>query len=601
MAETGTGENKNFFLDVKQSIRGQAWVSRLDNNRTALAISQRFGLSEIVGRILAGRQVELDMVDIWLNPTLRELMPAPETVVDLIKGAQRIVDAVQQNKQIAIIGDYDVDGISSTSILTQFLTSAGAVPLKHIPDRAKEGYGPSIYAVEKLQDEGAEVLVTLDCGTASHAPLARAKELGLDVVVVDHHQVPETMPDVFALINPNRNDDLSGLGNLCAAGVTMMLIGTLNKMLRENDWWSETRPGPDILQYLDLVALATVCDVVPLTGLNRAFVRQGLKVMASRKRVGLTALADAARLVRKPDVYALGFIIGPRLNAAGRIGSAMVGVDLMTTSDKGKANAISMQLENWNRERQAIELGVVDRADMQAQKALGETGQLPVLVVSGQDWHPGVLGLAAARLKERYHVPSFVLGFAKGSDEASGSGRSIKGVDLGGAIQEAVKAGIVKKGGGHAMAAGLTVGCEQIGDLRAFLEDRLAEDTAKAQLNQSIKIDAALTASGATIALIEQIEMAGPFGSANPSPMFAFPAHRVVYADIAGTDHVRCTLASADGSRIKAIAFRVADTELGELLLSERSMPLHFAGKLAINDWGGRREPQLFIEDVARA
>jgi len=593
-------DDGQFFLGVKQSIRAQAWVGRLKEPRNALAISQRFDLPEIVGRILAGRDVGLDEVDVWLNPTLRDLMPAPETVVDLVKGSKRLVEAICQNEQIAIIGDYDVDGISSTSILLEFLTSAGAKPLTHIPDRVKEGYGPSIYAIEKLYGQGARVVVTLDCGTASHEPLASASELGVDVVVVDHHQVPEELPQAFAVINPNRHDDLSGLGALCAAGVTMMLIATLNKMLREQDWWNDQQSAPDILQYLDLVALATVCDVVPLKGLNRAFVRQGLKVMATRQRVGLAALADGARLVRKPDVYALGFIIGPRLNAAGRIGSALLGVDIMTTSDRGQANAIAQQLESWNRERQAIELGVVDRADMQARDAMGQTGNLPVLVVAGQGWHPGVLGLAAARLKERYHVPSFVLGFAKNSDEASGSGRSIKGVDLGGAVQAALKAGIVKKGGGHAMAAGLSIANDRIGDLRAFLEERLAKETELARENQSIKIDAALTASGATIALIEQIEMAGPFGAANPAPMFAFPAHRVVYADIAGTDHVRCTLAAADGSRIKAIAFRVADTELGELLLTERSMPLHFAGKLAINDWGGRREPQLFIEDVAR-
>ncbi len=591
---------RQFFLDVKQSIRGQAWVPRLDQTREALAISQRYGLSEIVGRILAGRGVGLDEVDVWLDPKLRALMPAPETVVDLVKGAGRIVKAICAGEQIAVLGDYDVDGISSTSILVQFLLAAGANPLAHIPDRVKEGYGPSIFAVEKLHGEGAQILITLDCGTASHAPLARAKELGLDVVVVDHHQVPEELPETFALINPNRNDDLSGLGNLCAAGVTMMLIATLNKMLREKDWWDDQRPAPNILDYLDLVALATVCDVVPLTGLNRAFVRQGLKVMANRRRVGLVALADSARLVRRPDVYALGFVIGPRLNAAGRIGSAMIGVDLMLSTDRGKANAIAQQLESWNKERQAIELGVVDRADMQAQAAMGKTGNLPALVVAGEGWHPGVLGLAASRLKERYKVPSFVLGIAKDSGQATGSGRSIKGVDLGGAVQAAVKAGIVTKGGGHAMAAGLSIAKDRIGDLRAFLEDVLAEETELAQQHQSLKIDAALTASGASIALIEQIESAGPFGAGNPSPMFAFPAHRVVYADIAGTDHVRCTLASGDGSRIKAIAFRVADTELGELLLTERSMPLNFAGRLAINDWGGRREPQLFIEDVAR-
>jgi len=593
-------DDKQYFLDVKKSARGQAWVPRLVQTRDALAISQRYGLSEIVGRILAGRGVGLDDVDVWLDPTLRALMPDPETVVDLVKGAGRIVKAIGDGEQIAVLGDYDVDGISSTSILVQFLQAAGANPLRHIPDRVKEGYGPSIFAVEKLHGQGARVLVTLDCGTASHVPLARAKELGLEVVVVDHHQVPEELPESFALINPNRNDDLSGLGHLCAAGVTMMLIATLNKILREKDWWGDERPAPDILQYLDLVALATVCDVVPLTGLNRAFVRQGLKIMANRTRVGLVALADSARLVRGPDVHALGFILGPRLNAAGRIGSAMIGVDLMTCNDRGQANAIAQQLENWNKERQAIELGVVDQADMQAQAAMGKSGNLPALVVAGKDWHPGVLGLAASRLKERYKVPSFVLGIAKDSGEATGSGRSIKGVDLGGAVQAAVKAGIVKKGGGHAMAAGLSIDENRIGDLRAFFEETLAGETELAKQNQSLKVDAALTASGATIALIEQIETAGPFGAANPSPMFAFPAHRVVYADIAGTDHVRCTLAAADGSRIKAIAFRVADTELGELLLTERSMPLNFAGRLAINDWGGRREPQLFIEDVAR-
>jgi len=594
-----TGERR-IFLDVENSMRGQAWVDRLQGTREALAISQKFDLSEIVGRIIAGRNIDLDDVEVWLNPTLRDLMPTPDKLVDLIKGAGRIVDAINGGEQIAIIGDYDVDGISSTSILLQFLRYAGAEPLAHIPDRAKEGYGPSIFAVDKLHGEGATVLVTLDCGTSSHEPLAHAKELGMDVVVVDHHQVPEELPQTFALINPNRNEDLSGLGHLCAAGVTFMLVATLNKILRESGFWSDDRPEPTLLQFLDLVALATVCDVVPLTGLNRAFVRQGLKVMAGRGRVGLVALADNARLVRKPDVYALGFIIGPRLNAAGRIGSAMVGVDLMVASDRGKANAIAAQLENWNRERQAIELGVVDRADMQAQAAMGKSASLPALVVSGQGWHPGVLGLAASRLKERYKVPSFVLGIDKDGKEATGSGRSIKGVDLGAAVQAAVKAGIVIKGGGHAMAAGLSISKDRIGDLRAFFEETLAQDTQAAQANQSLKIDAALTASGATLALIEKIETAGPFGAANPSPMFAFPAHRVVYADIAGTDHVRCTLAASDGSRIKAIAFRIADTEMGELLLTERSMPLHFAGRLTINDWGGKREPQLFIEDIAR-
>lgn len=593
-------ESGSFFLEVEKSISGQAWIDRVSSPRRALAIAQKFDLPEIVARILAARDVGLDDVETWLSPTLRELMPSPDVVMDLQKGAARIVKALEAGETIAIIGDYDVDGISSTTILTQFLQAAGAAPVFHIPDRITEGYGPSIMAVEKLAGEGAKLLITLDCGIASHQPLARARELGLDTIIVDHHQVPQVIPDHFAAINPNRNDDLSGLGYLCAAGVTMMLIATLNKQLREVGWWdNKAGEAPDILQYLDLVALATVCDVVPLTGLNRAFVRHGLKIMASRNRTGLAALMDAARLARKPDVYALGFVIGPRINAAGRIGTARTGIELLCENDRGKANQIAAKLEGWNRERQAIELGVIDKADLQAQAAFGKNANLPVLVVSGNGWHPGVLGLAAARLKERYNVPSFVLGIDK-NGSASGSGRSIKGVDLGSAVAQAVERGIISKGGGHAMAAGLTIDEKNLGQLRAFMEEALAKPTALARQNRALKIDAAVTASGANLELIEKIERAGPFGAANPAPMFALPSHRVVYADIAGTDHVRCTLAAPDGSRIKAIAFRVADTELGETLLTERAMPLHFAGRLAINEWGGRREPQLLISDVAR-
>ena len=527
-------------------------------------------------------------------------MPTPDKVRDLEKAAQRMGQAIVNGEIIGLVGDYDVDGVSSVTILRQFLEACGNSPMIHIPDRVKEGYGPSIEAVDKYVDAGVAVLVTLDCGIASLEVLAHAKASGLDTIVLDHHQVLPELPEAHAVVNPNRNDDLSGLGMLCAAGVTFMLIAALNRDLRENGWWNEQRPAPDVLQYLDLVALATVCDVVPLTGLNRAFVRQGLKVIASRGRVGMAALCDHAAIKRAPDAYTLGFVLGPRVNAAGRIGSALDAVELFIESDRGRANALAAKLESYNRERQGIELGVIDQAGFQAEKAIGEARKLPVLVVCGENWHPGVLGLAASRLKERFNIPSFALGFEKGSDLASGSARSIKGVDLGAAVQEAVALGIVEKGGGHAMAAGLSIRTDRLGDLRQFLEERLGPEVEQAQANRVLKIDAAVSASGANISLIDSFDMAGPFGSANPAPMFALPAHKIVYADIAGTDHVRCTLAADDGSRIKAIAFRVADSELGELLLTERNIPLHFAGRLTINDWGGRREPQLFIEDVAR-
>ena len=589
-----------YFLGVEKSLTGQAWTERLENSASALAIAQQCELPEIVARVIAGRGVAAGEVKDWLAPTLRNLMPDPGVLRDMEKGADRLANAIMNDETIGIIGDFDVDGICSTSILSEFLDAAGGAYARHIPDRSKDGYGPNAPAIDHLAGQGAKVLVTLDCGIAAHEALAHARAVGLDAIVVDHHQAGEVLPAGHAIINPNRHDDLSGLGMLCAAGVTMILVAATARALRKAGWWSDARPEPDLLQYLDLVALATVCDVVPLTGLNRAYVRQGLKIMAGRGRTGLVALADTARLNRAPDVHALGYVLGPRLNAAGRIGSAMQGVELLTSRGRGRANEIAFQLEEYNRARQEIELGVVNQAVVQAEAAMGKSGNLPVLVVSGKGWHPGVLGLAAARLKERFKVPSFVIGLGAGDELAGGSGRSITGVDLGRAVQAAVKAGIAAKGGGHAMAAGLTIAPGRIGDLRAFLETELAQETALARASQALKIDAALTASGATLSLIESLEKAGPFGARNPSPVFAFPAHRIVYADIAGTDHVRLTIAAGDGSRLKAIAFRVADSELGELLLTERSHPLHFAGRLNINDWGGRRTPQLLVSDVAK-
>ncbi|NNE22595.1 MAG: single-stranded-DNA-specific exonuclease RecJ [Rhizobiales bacterium] len=589
----------DFFLGVERSILGQPWRARLSDNRSALAISERLDLPEILGRVLAGRNVSADEAEAFLNPTLRALMPAPEKLRDMNKGAERIAAAVMHGETIGIIGDYDVDGMTSCAVLSMFLNAAGTNPEIHIPHRVTEGYGPSRQAVETLQAKGSQMIVTLDCGVMAHDSMDHAAELGIDTVIVDHHQVSEVLPQAMAIINPNRNDDLSGVGYLCAAGVTMILVAATNRVLREAGWWSDERPAPDILQWLDLVALGTVCDVVPLMGLNRAYVTQGLKVMSSRGNTGLTALADAARLNRRPDVYALGFLLGPRLNAAGRIGSAMLGLELLTATDRGKAMNIAQQLEKLNRERQEIELQIVASATAQAEAALGKASNLPILVVSGENWHAGVLGLVASRLKERFDLPCFALGHTPGDEIASGSGRSIPGVDLGSAVQGAVAEGVVIKGGGHAMAAGLTLEIGQIGALRAYLENHLADDVKTAGELKALEIDGAVSASGASIALIETLERAGPYGSGNPAPVFALPAHRVAYADAAGADHVRCTLQAADGARINAIAFRALHTELGELLLTERGKPLHIAGRLSVNDWGGSRKPQLMIADAA--
>ncbi len=588
------------FLDVERSLNARRWAPRLTDSRTALAIAERHGLPEILARVLAARGVGLDDAGTYLNPTLRALMPRPEAVRDLQAGAQRVAAAAMDGETVGIIGDYDVDGMSSCALMMLFLRAAGIEPHVHIPHRVSEGYGPSVEAVEALRGQGCSLLITLDCGVMAHDPLARAVALGMDTVVVDHHQVGEELPQALAVINPNRQDDLSGLGNLCAAGVAMLLVGVTNSVLREAGWWGDERPAPDLLGWLDLVALGTVCDVVPLTGLNRAYVQQGLKVMGHRRHAGLVALGDAARLNRRPDAHALGFVLGPRLNAAGRIGSAMLGFELLTCTDRGRAAEIAQKLERLNRERQEIELAILDRAVRQAEEAGAGHAATPAIVVAGEGWHAGVLGLIASRLKEKFNRPAFAIGIDKEKPHASGSGRSIPGADLGHAVARAVEQGILVKGGGHPMAAGLTIDSKRLGDLRVFLEEHFAAEVATATADPALKIDGALSAGGATLDLITMLERAGPYGSGNPAPVFALPAHRVAYADSAGADHVRCTLQAPDGKRLKAIAFRALHTDLGETLLSERAQPLHIAGRLAINDWGGKREPQLFIDDAAR-
>jgi single-stranded-DNA-specific exonuclease len=420
----------------------------------------------------------------------------------------------------------------------------------------------------------------------------------MESIIVDHHQAGAELPMAHAVINPNRQDDISGQGHLCAAGVVMILVAATNKLLRERGHYAAGRAEPNMLQWLELVALATVCDVVPLKGLNRAYVTQGLKVMARRENVGLAALADVAGLKRRPDVYALGFLLGPRLNAAGRIGHADEALSLLMATDKGEAANLARALDDLNRKRQATEMRAVDEALVQAELSLGAARKPTIVIAAAEDWHPGVVGLVAARLKERFKLPAFALAINRKTGHAVGSGRSVSGVDLGRAVRAALEEGLLLKGGGHAMAAGLTIDASRLADLRQFLDERLAAEVESAR-DDALLVDAALTATGATLDLIELLEQAGPYGSGHPAPLFVFPAHRVVYADAAGADHIRCTLAASDGTRLKAIAFRAMGTAMGEMLLSERQLPLHVAGRLVADEWGAKRQPSLQIEDVA--
>jgi single-stranded-DNA-specific exonuclease len=590
-------DSNSAFLNVSRSAKGQRWQARLEDQRFAQTISEKHDLPEILGRVMAARGVAVEDVENYLNPTLRGLMPKPSSLMDMEKGAGRLAQAIISREKIGIISDYDVDGVSSAALLLRFLRAVGHDALVYLPDRLTEGYGPSEKAVTSLKEQGAELLLTLDCGVLSHDPLAHAAELGLTTIIVDHHQAGVDLPQAFAVINPNRQDDISGQGHLCACGVVMILIATTNKHLREMGHYQTTQE-PNMLQWLDLVALATICDVVPLKGLNRAYVTQGLKVMARRDNLGIAALCDVGGVKRKPDTYSLGFILGPRINAAGRVGHADEALALLTTQDKGDASALAHHLNEMNRHRQAVELRVVDEAIAQAEAAMGQAKKPAVLVVAAESWHPGVVGLAASRLKDRYGVPSLVLAINKAQQTATGSGRSIIGVDIGKAIRESLDGGHIVKGGGHAMAAGLTLKIENLGAFRQFMEGAL---TAQVNANRetALLVDGALTANGATLDLIELLEQAGPYGAANPSPMFVFPAHKVVYADRVGNDHIRCTLVGSDGTKLKAIAFRALGTELGELLLSERSHPIHIAGRLVADEWGAKRVPSLQIEDAA--
>ena len=585
------------FLNVTRSAKGQRWLARPLDARLAEAMAQKHDLPEILCRVMAARGVGLDQAEAWLNPTLRSLAPKPAALMDLEKGAARLADAVISGEPIGVITDYDVDGVSSGALLLRWLRALARDAQVYIPDRIHEGYGPSEKAVSSLKDQGVSLLLTLDCGVLSHDPLAHAADLGLATIIVDHHQAGAELPQAWAVINPNRQDDTSGQGHLCACGVTFLLVAAATKVMRERGAFREAAE-PNLLQWLDLVALATVADVVPLKGLNRAYVTQGLKVMARRDNLGLAALADVGALKRAPDVYALGFVLGPRLNAAGRIGHAAEALALLTAQERGEAAKLAQRLNDLNRQRQAVELRVVDEAMAQAEAALGASRNAACIIVAAETWHAGVVGLAASRMKDRFNLPSFVLAINKVTGHATGSGRSIAGADLGQVVRAASEAGLLIKGGGHAMAAGITVEVQKLAALRQFVDEQLARSVAESR-EQSLVVDGALSAGGASLELIELLEQAGPYGAGNPAPTFVFPAHRVAYADRAGTDHVRCSIVASDGTRLKAIAFRALGTALGELLLSERQHPIHLAGRLVADEWGPKRVPSLMIEDAA--
>jgi single-stranded-DNA-specific exonuclease len=588
------------FLGVANSLTGKMWRDRLDARGAALAlaIAQRYHLPEMLARVLAGRDVEIDAVEDFLDPTIRKLMPDPHTVTQMETAAKRIAEAATRGEKVAIFGDYDVDGATSAALLAWHLRHCGLDPLIHIPDRIFEGYGPNIEAVRALGAKGATLLVTVDCGTTSLEALAEARRLGMSVVVIDHHQCGDELPEVEALVNPNRPDDISGLGHLAAVGLVLITLVAVNRELRRRGFWTAEMPEPDLLGMLHHVALGTVADVAPLIGLNRAFVAKGLVAMRRRDHVGHTALMDVSRLSGPPEAWHLGFMLGPRINAGGRIGRADLGVRLLLEGDVSEAARIAAELDRLNSERRVIEQMAEAQAEAEALASLGLEDKGSVIVTASEGWHPGVVGLVASRLKEKFGRPAFVIALEPGGI-GTGSGRGIGGVDLGKAVRQAVHDGILLKGGGHAMAAGVTLRKEKLGEFRAFMESALAHDVTQSRHVNEILVDGAVSARGVTPDLVATLNRAGPFGSGNPEPVIALPSHELVYADEVGQAHLRVRFKSGDGAIVNGMAFRSIGQKLGNAIAAHRGQPLHVAASLALDRWQGAERVQLRVLDVA--
>jgi len=588
-------------LGVAASLSGKAWRWRGGNMELDESqVSGPLGLDRtILDQLLLTRGVAEDDLARHAQPTIRGFLPDPSVFQDMDTAAERLAQSVMTGERVTIYGDYDVDGATSAALLVELLRQLGLDAGYYIPDRLLEGYGPSGEALVRLGETGSSLIVTVDCGAMAHEALGMARDAGVDVIVVDHHKCSPELPPAAALVNPNRLDesDLGAAhGHLAAVGVAFLLGVALVRNLRGKAWFGDHRREPDLMGLLDLVALGTVADVAALHGLNRAFVAQGLKVLARRDRIGMAALMDASRLTRAPQASDLGFALGPRINAGGRIGESTLGVRLLTTTDPEEARAIAAQLSQLNEERRAIEGEVQEAAEAQ----LAGQHNMAVQVIAGHGWHPGVIGIVAGRIKEKTGKPAVVI--ALDEVQGKGSGRSISGVDLGAAIIAAREAGLLVAGGGHAMAAGLTIDPARLADFAGFLDERLARDVDRARAGAAMLLDLALAPGGLTPGLVETLEAAGPYGVGWPAPRIAVGPVRIIKADIVGKDHLRIVAAGNDGRSFKAIAFRAAETEMAQTLLHRsQGRRFHLAGRVKLDDWGNRPAAELHLEDAAFA
>jgi single-stranded-DNA-specific exonuclease len=585
------------FLGVERSIGGRRWRTRPAADVTVREIARRMDLAEPLARALASRGITADTAENYLRPTLKALFPDPSSFLGMDEAARVLIDAFEQDRKVIVFADYDVDGASSAAQLVRWWRAMGRELPIYVPDRLTEGYGPSPAAFRHLREAGYELVVTVDCGAAAYDALNAASEIGLEVVVIDHHMMRETPPTARALVNPNQVGCGSGEGVLAAAGVTFVLLAALNREARHRGWF-EGKSEPDLRQWLDLAALGGICDVTQLVGFNRALAAQGLKVMSAWGNPGLKALLDVAGSKGPAGVFHAGFILGPRINAGGRIGRADLGARLLSTDDPNEALSLAQELDALNAERKNVEAQIQEAAIASIEAGANFDPAAPAIVVAEEGWHPGVIGIVASRLRERYRRPVVVVGLDRASDIGKGSGRSQPGVNLGRAIQAAFDEGLLLAGGGHAMAAGLTLRPSAIPEFRAFLCERLAGEMVEAEAEDALEIDALVTPGAAARPLYDAFRAMEPFGPGNPEPLFAVADVRVERVTPMRGGHLRCTLVGAGGASIRAIAWRSADTPIGQRLMAGGGS-VHAVGKLKADDWNGRNTVELEIEDLA--
>ena len=595
MPERSSKPVRQCLLDVGNSVRGRKWILRCQDDGLTTEFTRQ-GYSLTLAQILAGRGVKPDEAESFLNPTLRTYLPDPASLVDIDKAAVRIVDAVVAGEAITVFADYDVDGATSAAQLIRWGRALGSEFKLYVPDRVKEGYGPTVDAFETLKSNGADLVITVDCGAGADAALKAAQGLELPIIVIDHHMMNGDMPPAFALVNPNRPDDNSGLGHLAAAGVTFMLLVALNREARRRGLTGL----PDLMSFLDLTALGTVCDVVALSGLNRAFVAQGLKILSAKPNPGLAALAEIAGVGPPFSTYHCGFVLGPRINAGGRIGLPDMGARLLSSDDLDEIGGFATELDRINHDRRRLQDRILREALEQVEQA-GQVGaDKQVICLAMQGWHAGVIGIVAGRLKDKFGRPAIVIGVDK-DGIGKGSGRSLSGVNMGAAIHKAKEQGILQAGGGHEMAAGLTVEEKKIHEFQDFIEKALSTDVIKARQNTATKVDVLISSSAVGPALMEEINRAEPFGAKMPEPVFAFANMRISYATALNGGHVRCVFEDETGQSMAAIAFRAEETGIADVLMAPNPPPVHILARLKQNTWRGRVKIDVQIGDLAIA